>query len=412
MRPSSSSAHPVLSRADLHAKDHAGYVLFANPAVGALDTQAHPEIVGGRVPHKSKTMAALGRSVWAAARHYTGAALGWKPGQPKRSLLETGSAKARAMHTMAQREAKRAMRTMSRASRARSDDDATAPAETVATDDQQEQEDAAASELHVTYLVHFAQGVPLTQALLDDFAARTGLRLGAYFPHNSYILVAGEGDLPRIRAALPLELVDWIGEMPNAGKIVSPALHDLMSPQSPRDKEEGGAHRSQELLPPGFALNIQLQPLEGGAARTPAQQQSLAGLVADFLEAHGFAQGSFAVAAPASFHNDLLILRAVGPLTRGEAVRLLELLSQLVEVHVIEYREAHVIRNEIAQQLTQSGSATAGPNGDGRPIWARGIRGEGQLVGCADSGVDCETNTLAGDAAHARTRVPRCICRV
>jgi len=100
--------------------------------------------------------------------------------------------------------------------------------------------------------------------------------------------------------------------------------------------------------------------------------------------------GGFSIAAPRSFHNDLLILRSTRPIARGDAVRLLELLSELVEVHVVEYREAHVVHNEIAQQLTQSGSTTAGPNRDGRTIWARGIRGEGQLVGCADSGVDCQ----------------------
>jgi len=51
-------------------------------------------------------------------------------------------------------------------------------------------------------------------------------------------------------------------------------------------------------------------------------------------------------------------------------------------VRGVDIRHKHKTLNEIAQWITQSGS----PNR--RPIWDKSIRGQGELIACADTGLD------------------------
>src|SRR5205823_1057767 len=86
------------------------------------------------------------------------------------------------------------------------------------------------------------------------------------------------------------------------------------------------------------------------------------------------------------------------------AARMLELLSELVEVFAIERRSAHYLKNNFAQQLTQKGEVTTqtlSTQPDARPIWQKGLRGEGQIVACADSGNDWDHCAFEGPHAAA-----------
>jgi subtilisin family serine protease len=65
-----------------------------------------------------------------------------------------------------------------------------------------------------------------------------------------------------------------------------------------------------------------------------------------------------------------------------EARRLLAALVESERVFSVERRLKHGARNKYATWLTQSGIK------EKRSVWAHGIRGEGQIVGCADSGLD------------------------
>lgn len=395
----------MLSRADPFVSDHGGFLLFRNPRVGhrgALDTAVTPERgVGERVHHKTKSFSAMARAVGGAVRHYAAQTMGWTAGQNKRSLLDTASAATRNMHLMAQRsnKATRHPRTLSFA---RATDDA--PAEQAI----QEEDDSVVPPLLITYLVHFSDKVVLNGELLAEFKAKTGLTLGAYFPHRSYLLVATQAQVADVRQNLDLDFVDWIGEFPNEAKVVSPQLHELVLLSAQAREERAQESVKTQARAGVFALNVQLQPLDGQASRTDEQLAALASLVVDFLSAHDFSSNDWDVVHSPSFHNDLLIVRSKKgtTVTVASAAHLLDLLSELVEVHVIEARTELAYRNEIAQQLTQSGGETAGPNGDGRTVWARGLQGEGQIVGCADSGSDYDHCFFNGAATPAPTSTP------
>jgi len=411
------SEHPILSRADPGVQDHGGFLLFRNPRVGAggaLDTAASPERgLGEYVMHKTKSFSAMAASLTGALRHYAAAATGARPGQTKTSLLDTASQRSKDLHLQAHRSEKAKRHPTVLLAR-----DASASSDASEADS-----DSAAPPLLVTYLVHFAPSVQLGPKALDQFHAKTGLSLGAYFPHRSYVLVATMEQAALVREQLERDFVDWIGEMPNEAKVVSPGLHEIVV-MSPQAREEA---RGQQPYSSGkggrFALNVQLQPLDGGAPRTVEQLQALAALVEDFLTAHGFpatestpaAERMLDVVHSPSFHNDLLIVRSTRSqpraLTVSEVAHLLELLSQLVEVHVIEQRVEHSDRNEIAQQLVQSGTSTRGGNGDGRSIWAKGLFGDGQIVGCADSGSDWDHCMFNGKSGSKPSSSPNASLR-
>jgi subtilisin family serine protease len=355
LAPLVDAAHPVLSRADPSLADHRSFLLFAHEPTGALDTAARPDL-HGRVAHKMKS----GRSMWntlrSAGAHAATRLFGAQTGQTKTSLKHLPNARFKVQNK------------------------ASSP-------------NIDSGELQVTYLVHFHPDVVLNSATLASFTAQTGLTVSEYFPHHSYILVASEGQVNRARQTLDHEFVDWIGEYPNEAKVVSADLARLVQ-LAVRDQEE---HLDMKEL----AVNIQLQPLAEDQPRTMEQLQETAALMEQFLAHHALPK--FHSTVLPSFSNDLIIMRSTGSVKVTEVVRFLRKLTELVEVSFIEHRRAHKLHNEIASSLTQSGSPTGGPNNEGRPIWAKGIKGENQIVGCADSGNDWDHCMFNGPGGSAPT---------
>ena len=369
--PPSTAKDPILSRSDMQLNDHVGFLLFRHRGLGAIDTAATPDLFG-RVHHKTKSWRSFGNMIKGAVTSATNALMGWNAGQTKKALWDTATTESKQAHTLAHTQAK--MRTLEARTEPVGGAREAPPTPTT--------QDSSPAPLLVTYLVHFAAEVQLNAEVLVEFTAKTGLKLGAYFPHHSYLLVATEAQVAAMREKLSYEFVDWIHEYPNLAKIVSSSLADLVE-LTPRESESGDGNKIIDNLD----LNLQLQPLENGASRSIEQLKALAALIDDFL-AHHELQGAFKISALPSYHNNLLHLYSLRALKTSEVSTLVESLSEVVEIHVIERRLEPVLRNAIAQQLTQSGSTTAGAKGDGRTVWAQGLHGEGQIVGCADSGCD------------------------
>jgi hypothetical protein len=71
----------------------------------------------------------------------------------------------------------------------------------------------------------------------------------------------------------------------------------------------------------------------------------------------------------------------------------LQWLTQQEEVHAVDLVTRYGKRNQEAQWIVQSGDV------DARTVWARGIRGQGQMVGVSDTGFDA-TNCLLSNSVH------------
>jgi len=266
-------------------------------------------------------------------------------------------------------------------------------------------------ELLLSYLVHFAPGVTLNSRLHEEFKQKTGIELGSYFPHRSYMVMATPEQASMIESKMNNEdedvVVDWIGEVPNESKVVSPALVALM-------EMSGSELKDAAEWTDGLRLNIQLQPLPRLRQATDKDQQSqpqkrsveelkdLASTLHSFVLEHfpaldGSKLNIFGVEGSS---NNLLRLKYTEPLPAAQVKRIVDVLTQVVEVRVVELWQSFQLYNEAAQALIQSGT-TSSSSSDARPIWSHGLRGSGQMVGSADSGLDWDHCMFDGSSASA-----------
>jgi hypothetical protein len=378
LKSPSEHSNALLHRSDAAVQENRQHILFAHEGVGVVDTQVHPDL-HGRVIHKTKSLTSMWNTVAGATKHVA------------RKFFAASASSSSSSSNVKRASLRDLLKTEMRVQSKELDSATTGG---IATDDAPPSTPTGdeSDELLATWLVHFAPDVVLSDETTARFQSETGLTLGNYMPHHTYIVIATDSQIRRAREILADDFCDHISEYPVQAKVTTRSLAALM------DRSE--REISDANLPPfkDFRLNLQLQPLPSGEKRSLEQLEELAGLVQRFMQHHSL--HAMEVRALPSFSNNLLMLLPLSTTTSSstpskdvpavEVRRILQELSALVEVAFLELRLAHTLHNQYAQFLTQSGNPTptGGPQNDGRPIWARGLRGEGQIVGCADSGCD------------------------
>jgi subtilisin family serine protease len=179
------------------------------------------------------------------------------------------------------------------------------------------------------------------EKLLDQ-----GATLTHYVPHHTHIVALSSAAIARASAH---PLVAWIGAVQPAHKVHGSLIEHVWQMTVSRTDE--------------CEWNIVLVD----AIHSAAVRQ----LAAD----HG-------VEVVDEIDGGKRLIVAVPALEVREARRLLAALVESERVFSVERRLKHGARNKYATWLTQSGIK------EKRSVWAHGIRGEGQIVGCADSGLD------------------------
>lgn len=177
-----------------------------------------------------------------------------------------------------------------------------------------------------------------------------------YVPRNTFLMALSA---EQAAAAMDLPEVAWVGEYQAQYKPTGhlERLVKRVDTESPYDEHELMVHFYEDADP---------------AVHT-AMVKDVAQAVEKVLDA--------APAEAESFDHYRLVYK-VPATTVGRARRLVEAIASVDSVLYVEQRIKHATRNKYASWLTQSG------NKNERSIWARGIRGEGEIIGCADSGLD------------------------
>lgn len=201
----------------------------------------------------------------------------------------------------------------------------------------------------------------------------SSVRLDCLAPPDLFFVFAGKEQAAALRAAPGVGAVE---ALPAALK-VSPAL---------RKRRQAQAQGSQEVpevligLSPGSKASLEeAQAL--AAAWEHAVQGTVAGSRAHF---HGEA-------------DDLIVLQ---DLTDADAAVALSVVSAQPEAFTLEPMPQYSLLNKDARWITQSGEE------NGLPLWDAGLRGEGEVVGVADSGLDEGSCFFWSGRAVARNAAP------
>lgn len=176
-----------------------------------------------------------------------------------------------------------------------------------------------------------------------------GVRLSHYVPHHTHIVALTRAAIERVSAH---PLVAWIGRVEPAHKVHGSLIdHVWRLTVSQTDACE---------------WNVVLLD----SIHAPAVRELVARLAVD------------KVAVVDEIDGGARLILNVPAMDVREARRLLAGLVESERVFSVERRLKHGAHNKYATWLAQSGIK------EKRTVWAHGIRGEGQIVGCADSGLD------------------------
>ena len=277
-----------------------------------------------------------------------------------------------------------------------------------------------------TYLVHLedAGDARWRRAVREA----TGKRLERYIPHNTFLLDLDPEALQRTQALVGTAVV-WLGELKPHHKLASAALHKL-------DKELEDYAVQAAGSSPGRSARGGTDPGPRTKAAAPADavlvarlRSSNAGTLAPHFQ-HALQLAGFAVTVTAATPQKLHVRRdaadtdaqtggkvgrgadspgagasAVGQALWAQAVG--QWLSLESEVLWVEPKARIKVRNRYAAMTVQGGfrdgerpclpcshtvhQCPSCPQTGRTPIWEMGLRGEGEIVGCGDTGIDVDS---------------------
>jgi len=240
------------------------------------------------------------------------------------------------------------------------------------------------------YLVQFKPEVALTQQLKDTFQSLVGVSLGPYLPHNAFAVFTTSHIVAK---AMTMPEVSWAGDFPTEAKVYGPLL-DFRSGEI----TQLPASASLELH--GVSLDVRLAP--ASPVRTLTQLQIImAKWQAALVEV---VQGT-TIKVISNVANDRLWIQRAGKSDAKELNAIVDYLIAQQDCFGVQLLLKKQATNQYAQWITQSNDALAQApvsNGalPGRTIWQRGLQGQGQIIGVADSGLDyshCFFRDTSGD---------------
>eukprot|EP00457_Paulinella_chromatophora_P001141 gb/GEZN01001143.1/.p1 GENE.gb/GEZN01001143.1/~~gb/GEZN01001143.1/.p1 ORF type:complete len:971 (-),score=151.65 gb/GEZN01001143.1/:310-3222(-) len=246
------------------------------------------------------------------------------------------------------------------------------------------------------WLVQIKSDVSINKEIRDQISAEMGLSLGAYLPHNTY-LVYGPGQ--SAQKALQHPAVGWVGQMPEEAKIVGDTLRLIN--KHPRDSPAGLSDDHLLIDSPWLRTDPTTQPLPEAEQQQqvelslllqlaePAPQRTLETtkqLAVEILSAWQADESPSVIQSvePVGVHQ--LSVKIVFSATArvSDLSKLVKALANRPEVMAVEKFTQPRILNMFARGIVQNG------NKDGTtPIFnIQQLKGQGEIIGVADSGLD------------------------
>jgi len=256
-----------------------------------------------------------------------------------------------------------------------------------------------------TYLVHMDDAGNHKQRQAVREAADQ--KLDRYVPHNTFLLDLSPTALQRVRALIGSSVL-WIGELQPHHKLAAAEIHKL-------DEElhafVQAAQRTAESAAGAQAVGAQSTVATPSAVlvaklRAP-KATALAGSFQQQLQNHGFAVSVTAATSRKLHVRRLADSAAGGGAAKRWAAAVGEWLSEQLDVQWVEPKARVKVRNKYAAMTVQGGfvdgsrpcqpcmptmpTCPACSRGGRTPIWEMGLKGEGEIVGCGDTGVDVDS---------------------
>ena len=225
-------------------------------------------------------------------------------------------------------------------------------------------------------------------AVRTSLETQLGLPLGRAVGSKFYMMF---GDKSEAIAAKNLAAVDSVIAVPAALK-VSELLHASIA--------AGNHTRVLIGITPGFSSSGNYpdangQTVSGGGL---GATQALAQFWDDALQANGYAEAGLSASGKDTV---VLDLRSSTQTMQGGV----DIVAAQPEAMWLEPEQVFVTSNLNGRAVTQSGSLNgAGPGAE--VFYDSGITGEGQVIGCADSGIDRSHCMFSGDSGEPATVTP------
>ena len=216
----------------------------------------------------------------------------------------------------------------------------------------------------------------LTAGQHAELEAASGVKLGPYFPHNAYLIVATFDRACRVSRS---RHVAWVGERQASHKLDESILDMNRREASAEAAQSSGAGsgRAPGIGSISVALNVMLWPhMHTGSTASTSDwlgKQLLEGIMNEFAV-------NSSVRAPGS---DKLVVET----TTDQMHQIAEWLGQDASVVAVERKTKFAARNDASNRILLSGSSAASTR-DSTAFAKSGLNGSGVVVGVADTGLD------------------------
>ena len=227
------------------------------------------------------------------------------------------------------------------------------------------------------WLIHLKG--PIHRDLRVQLATALGVDQDAlsYVPSNSFLVASTHARVQAAKASV--QDVLWAGHVLPHHK-VSPELYPVILDEFPDARPPRTSARRRTLASEEDAVELAVSLAPHSHHRAAVTGAKWAERLGCEIPPDGARNG----------HRDQQWLRVVSPkkvvlrLHRRAVTEALQFISQQHETSWVERRERFRLRNKWAQGIIQSGHAFH------TPIFQRGLRGENQIIGIADTGIDMD----------------------
>jgi len=233
--------------------------------------------------------------------------------------------------------------------------------------------DGSNGDVEREWLIHLKG--PIHRNVRLELAQALGVAEDAlqYVPRDTFLVSSTHARVQAAKAAVPGVL--WAGHVLPHHKM-SPELHDVLLDDFPRPPQT--SPRRQMLTSDDDAVELAVVLAPHSRHRTDETAATWADRMGVTMETERAGEGEIEqqwvrIASPRK-----IVIR----LHRHAASDALQFLSQQHETSWIEPRERFRLRNKWSKGIIQSGQAFH------TPLFDKGITGEGQIIGIADTGID------------------------
>jgi len=244
-----------------------------------------------------------------------------------------------------------------------------------------------------TWLIQISNQYPINKKLRKQIEQAIGHDLGSYIPHNSFLLIAPTTTAKKVTA---MKEIAWVGLYPKEAKITG-SLLDHIDPFSDKSTTLDKNVEYVRGLESNFFVNVGLRERKNNTVKYSEK------LVQQWRqEIPHLLQSQDKLTVLKAIRKDLVRLcissEPNATVSRSSVHNLVFYLMNEDETHFIEEYYPPSIKNYISKYLTQSSGIE--PDSNPTVIHAKGLTGNGQIVGVADSGLDFDHCFFTDNPVH------------